>query len=112
VVRRRVGELLEIVLVHPAGVDAGVERRVGSEGEDLARLRVHGDERATVGRPLAVVVREPDPERECVLSGLLQLGVDGEAHVVPGLGKLLELARARHAAERVHVDAADAGQAA
>ena len=73
---------------------------------------IHGDERTAVGCPLAVVVGQPDAVCERLLRGLLQLGVDREAHVVAGFGKLLELARARHAAERVDEDAPDPGQSA
>jgi hypothetical protein len=55
---------------------------------------------------------EADAVGERVLCGSLQVGIDRQAHVVPCLRQLLELARARHAAERVDEHAADARQAA
>jgi hypothetical protein len=73
---------------------------------------VHGDERAAVCRPLAVVVREPDAVLEGFLGDALKLCVDRQANGVARLRELAELPLARHAPERVDEDAAHAGSAA
>ena len=111
-VRVPVGEALEVFLLDPADVDLGVERRVRRQGEDLARVDVHGDERAAVRGPLVLVVGQPDPVGERLLGRALEVDVDRQPDVVAGLRQLAELPLARDPPERVDEDAPLAANAA
>ncbi len=112
VVRGRVRERLELLGRDAAQVDGRVERGVGREREHLARVRIHGDDRAAVRGPLAVLVRQAQPVLERVLGRPLEARVDRQLHRVAGLGSAAELAIARHLPERVHADLAQPGRPA
>src|SRR5688500_4130673 len=105
----RIGKLLEVALLDAADVDVRVERRARGEGEDLPGVRIHRDDRAPVRRPLPVLEREADAVLQGFLGCALELDVDREPDVVPGLRHLAELAWALDAPERVDEHAADTG---
>ena len=110
---RRSNEPLRLELAgrNAAGVDGRVVRRRGGEREDRAVLRAHGNDRAAVGRPLALVAGGLDAVVQRVLGGELQAGVDGEADSLPRLRLGRQGARAARTAEGIDADARRTGDA-
>ena len=79
----RVGvERGELLRIGAADEDRGLVRRGRRHREDGAVARVERDDRASVGGPVVVLVREVDPVLERLLGGALELHVEREAQRV------------------------------
>ena len=95
-----------------ADVDRRLVGRRRGEREHRPVAGVDGDDRPTVGRPLAVVVRDADAVAQCLLGGALHGQVERQPDRVAPPRRDLRLDRARRPSTRVDGQLCRAGGAA
>ena len=95
------GQLVPVLLSLRAGEGRRIETWIGSHSSDRTGVGVHRDDRAAVGSRVSVGTRVRDRLAQRILCGALDARIDGEADVVPRLGRARTDDRADGVAKRI-----------